>query len=1444
MATSKSNIIEPPKLDLSVDRYAAYKTWRFRWDDYVVVTKLGNESASYQSAMLRYSFSEETQRIYRTLEISEAESNNVGAILAKIETFAKGTINETMERHIFNSRNQEEGEPFDDFVTEVKVLSKNCNFCATCYNGLIRDRIVGGIQNDTLRQKLLAIEKLSLKKAEEECRANEKAIQGSKMISTKVKTDTEISEIRRLQNLNINPNRGNYSNSRGSRGRGGRGSSSNKRGGLTPNKQQPCKFCARLHKWGTQYCPAYGQKCNSCGQNNHFPQSNLCNNNKNLRSIDYHEQEDDVEQEFRNTGTLDFIFLDEVDEETQDTTDGEEKVENSEEEYFSCNESCETVQPVSKKRFRKRGKRKSKRNTIEKEEEFLCTLGEKTPLEEAISWEIIMPGTNGEIRFKIDTGADVSVIPVEELGKLGLNINDIKTTTKKLYGPGKEKLKCLGYIRTRFTWGKKTDEQLVYVCEGLKRALLGKPAINKLGIVKLHIPDSYACAEVEEETQDVHSDYPLLQEFPELYNRLGKISVGEPVKIKVKKGTTPHQTFSPRHIPLPQIDKVVTELHKMLKLGVIRTIDKPTTWCHPIVVVTKPNGDIRLCIDLTKLNAGVEREIHQLESVEETLAKLGNECIIMSKVDANSGYWQIPLDEQSQELTTFITPIGRFCCTRGPYGLNSMQEIFGKKMDLVIEGLKGVVKSTDDFLIFAKNKHALQERTRKLFERFSEHGVTINVKKSIFEKTEMEFLGHKITRKGILPIDSKMEAIQNFKQPTNITELRRFMGMANQMAKFNKDLAEASAPLRSLLSVKNMWVWTEEHSIAFRRVKEVITSPNTLKLYDVNLETKIRVDGSKLNGIAVILYQRHGDKWHPVTCSSRYLTPTEKNWFPIENEMLAVTWGCQKMNMYLHGLPHFTIETDHKPLIPILNNKQLIEMSPRIQNMRMKLLKYSFTATHVPGKEMEDADALSRSPHTPAVDDNKVDEEVLYHIEEVIKSMPASTEYLGKVREATKNDQELQQLQNQMRKGWPNSKQQCPKSIQPYWDSRYDMTEIDGLMVKGRRIIVPKPLRSSTLNRLHSAHQGMEHMKRRARQCVYWPGLNKMIEDMVNKCKDCLRYKPSKSNEPLKPHEVPTRPWEKVGTDLFQLKDSNYIIITDYYSLYPEVYELKRTKSDNVVAVLKDVFARHGIPTELVSDNGSQYISHQFRKFVKTWCFKHTTSSPRYPRSNGLAESSVKTIKSMLKKCLNTGLDIKMGLLSIRNTPLACGASPAELLMNRQLQDNLPRLPSNMFTNEHKQRDLITERIIQKKYHDMKIPQRNLQQHDTFRMGQHVAIQDPSTKEWSIRGKITKEIAPRSFTIMTDHGTTLRRNIKHIRRLPSISSYFEQHDNTMITTTPPYDSNSDNDTIPYDETSDQELALEEATHEFEQDIVLEGTPVTTRSGRPIKMNKPTDYDDL
>ena len=271
-------------------------------------------------------------------------------------------------------------------------------------------------------------------------------------------------------------------------------------------------------------------------------------------------------------------------------------------------------------------------------------------------------------------------------------------------------------------------------------------------------------------------------------------------------------------------------------------------------------------------------------------------------------------------------------------------------------------------------------------------------------------------------------------------------------------------------------------------------SPNTLKLYDVSRPTKIRCDGSKLNGISVILYQQHGEQWHPVNCGSRYLRPNEKGWYPIEIEMLAVTWGCMKMNLYLHGLPHFAVETDHKPLIPILNTKQLAEMSPRIQSMRMMLLKHSFTASHVPGAKMEDADALSRAPHRqPTSSDAKMDEEISCHIAEVITNMPASSPYLERVKKATEEDDELQFLLQTMQEGWPTSKHLCKDSVQQFWDSRHDMTMYEGIILKGDRIVIPRKLQRDVLKKLHNAHQGMDRTKRRARQTCYWPKMNRQI---------------------------------------------------------------------------------------------------------------------------------------------------------------------------------------------------------------------------------------------------------------------------------------------------------------------------------------------------------------
>ena len=262
---------EPPILDLSVDRYSAYKAWHNRWIDYSIVTKLQDETPEYRCSMLRYTFTEETRKIYNTLNLTADEAKDDKTIITKLETFAKGTVNETLERHTFNSRTQEEGESFDDFLTELKVLLKNCNFCANCVDGILRDRIVAGVRDSSLRQKLLSDPALTLKKAEDACRAKEKAIQGAKMMSNgnEHQERADVDEISRRFNRS-------HPFQESSRGRGARGGTGRRFHGqtrsegppgrrleaqITRSDGPPCKFCTQVHQWGRQFCGAWDKKC-------------------------------------------------------------------------------------------------------------------------------------------------------------------------------------------------------------------------------------------------------------------------------------------------------------------------------------------------------------------------------------------------------------------------------------------------------------------------------------------------------------------------------------------------------------------------------------------------------------------------------------------------------------------------------------------------------------------------------------------------------------------------------------------------------------------------------------------------------------------------------------------------------------------------------------------------------------------------------------------------------------------------------------------------------------------------------------------------------------------------------------------------------------------------------------------------------------------------------
>ena len=260
---------------------------------------------------------------------------------------------------------------------------------------------------------------------------------------------------------------------------------------------------------------------------------------------------------------------------------------------------------------------------------------------------------------------------------------------------------------------------------------------------------------------------------------------------------------------------------------------------------------------------------------------------------------------------------------------------------------------------------------------------------------------------------------------------------------------------------------------------------------------------------------------------------------------------------------------------------------------------------------------------------------------------------------------------------WPNQKEILPE-LMPYWKMRSFLNLHENLFLYNTCIVVPTALRRETLDKIHAGHQGTERCCMRAKTAVWWPAMTKEIEEMVRKCEVCAK-EATPRREPLLVTPLPDYPWEIVGTDLFEWKGEQYLIIIDYYSRYPEIAKLSSTTSSAVITVLKSVFARHGIPEVVRSDNGPQYSSKEFSQFASSYGFQHITSSPRYPQSNGQAERTVRTVKKMLKQ----STDPYLAILNYRATPLPwCKLSPAELLMGRRLKTQVPLLQQQVALSE------------------------------------------------------------------------------------------------------------------------------------------------------------------
>ena len=823
---------------------------------------------------------------------------------------------------------------------------------------------------------------------------------------------------------------------------------------------------------------------------------------------------------------------------------------------------------------------------------------------------------------------------------------------------------------------------------------------------------------------------------------LGEIK-GVQHKIQIDPNATP-VVHPPRKVPVALREPLKEELKRMEQLGVIKKCTEPTAWVHSLVVAKKKNKKLRVCMDPSDLNRAVMREHFPMQTVEDVVSRMPN-AKVFSVLDANHGFWQVKLSKDSSKLATFNSPFGRYSYTRLPFGIASAPEVFQKVMSHLFQDIEGVEVIVDDLVVWGADVEQHDVRLRQVLDRCRESNLKLNKEKCHFRVSEVNYVGHVLSADGVKPDPKKVEAIVAMPNPASREDLRRFLGVVTYLSKFIPNMSQKSAPLRQLLQKDVEWSWGKAEDDAFTSLKISISSAPVLKFFDPKEPVTLSVDASQ-KGVGAVLLQND----RPVAFASKALTPSQENYAQIEKEMLAIVFGCERFHDYLYGQREITVERDHKPLEAIL--KKPIHQAPlRLQKMIIRIKPYAVKVKYLPGSHLVLADALSRA-FLPSTAVDQPDE---FEID-VLDSEKLSESMFDKLKDETKNDPELQQLQKVVMSGWPQTKAETPVETRPYWNYRDEISCYEGLMFKGDRIIVPHSLRPEILQRIHAAHLGIEKCRARARSAVFWPGINSAIDELVSKCSTCQQHQRSNQREPLIPQEVPERPWATVAADIFYYKGRDYLLVVDYYSKYPEVARLSSKNSEAVILAMKDMFARHGIPERLIADN-MPFNSVKFKDFASSW----VTSSPHYPKSNGLVERNVQTVKQLLRKADESKQDAFLALLEFRNSPISgMDESPAQLLMSRKLRTRLPTSKSLLDPqpqpNSQVRHNLLTRQQRQKAFYDRGTrPLSKLHEGEPVRMKRG--------REWTPAVIVQKHQAPRSYIVETPDGTQMRRNRFHLQ---------------------------------------------------------------------------------
>lgn len=699
----------------------------------------------------------------------------------------------------------------------------------------------------------------------------------------------------------------------------------------------------------------------------------------------------------------------------------------------------------------------------------------------------------------------------------------------------------------------------------------------------------------------------------------------------------------------------------------------------------------------------------------------------------------------------FHTPFGSYRFLRLPFGIVCAPEIFQKLLTKYFGDIPNVVIYFDDILIAGSTEEEHDIAFKEVMKRAESLNIKFNKNKFQFKKPTINYMGHVISGEGISPNPDYLEAILQLKNPRNRKdELQSFLGTINYVREHIPKLADLVAPLRGLLKKNSMFTWQQIHSDSFNKIKEAVCAISNLTSFDPKKPILIQCDASQF-GLGACLLQNQ----KPVAFASRNLSDAETRYAQIEKELLSIVFAVKRFHNMVYGFK-ILIENDHKPLEPSYKKNISQIMSNRLQRLLLKLLPYDLEVKYIPGKDNLLADLLSRN----FIVSNKPEDEIqlndVVHCVDV-KFQLSNAKFL-ELQNATLNDPLINQVKQLLMTDWTKCNVEM---LQPFFKIRCDLTINDEILYFKNRIVIPTILRPSYLKLLHgNAHLGTGKTIEKAKLICYWPGYVSDIENYVKACIVCNKFSPKNVKEPLIPHTVPTIPFHKLGADIAEFQKKNYLIVTDYHSKWLEIKHLRNKTASEVVTVLKEIFRTHGIPAQIVADN-QPFGSFEVKQFADQFNFTIVNSSPRYPQSNGMAESAVKRAKSLLRKVLESKSDLDLAILEYNNAPIVeLGASPAQMLMGRVLRTQIP-ISEKVLKPETVNVEVKRQNHLDKVKHNY---DQTAKSKEDYHSGENIWLLDTDNRWYP--AVIVEKLSnvPRSYIVKNCNGVILRRNSKFIRK--------------------------------------------------------------------------------